>query len=146
MGQLSVPDGAIIYLDTSPIIYSIERHIEYWQLLKPIWEKLPSGNIHLISSELLLLECLIIPLRTNNTVLIDAYDQFLSSRITLHPIRESILRSAAQLRATNNLKTPDAIHAATALNIGCTLFLTNDAGWRTIPGLSVVVLKDILNA
>lgn len=146
MGQLSVPDGAIIYLDTSPIIYSIERHIDYWQLLKPVWEKLPSGNIHIISSELLLLECLIIPLRTNNTVLINAYDQFLSSRITLHPIRESILRSAAQLRATNHLKTPDAIHAATALNIGCTLFLTNDAGLRTIPGLSVVVLKDVLNA
>jgi predicted nucleic acid-binding protein len=78
--------------------------------------------------------------------LINAYEQFLSSRITLFPIRDSILRLAAQLRTTSNLKIPDAIHAATALNIGCTLFLTNDAGLRTVPGLSVVVLKDVLNA
>jgi predicted nucleic acid-binding protein len=146
MGQLSVPDGAIIYLDTAPIIYSIECYLDYWQLLAPIWEKMESGSIQLISSELLLLECLVIPLRTNNTVLINAYEQFLSSRITLFPIRDSILRLAAQFRATNNLKTPDAIHAATALNMGCTLFLTNDAGLRTVPGLSVTVLKDVLNA
>jgi predicted nucleic acid-binding protein len=146
MGQLSIPDGATLYLDTAPIIYSIERHHDYWQLLTPVWEKLHSGNIQLISSELLLLECLVIPLRTNNTVLINAYEQFLSSRITLFPIHDSILRLAAQLRATNSLKTPDAIHAATALNVGCTRFLTNDAGLRAIPGLSVVVLKDVLNA
>jgi predicted nucleic acid-binding protein len=146
MGQLSLPDSAIVYLDTAPIIYSIERHPDYWQLLTPIWEKLQSGSIQLMSSELLLLECLVIPLRTNNTVLITAYEQFLSSRITLFPIHDSILRLAAQLRATNNLKTPDAIHAATALKIGCTQFLTNDAGLRTVSGLSVVVLKDILNA
>jgi predicted nucleic acid-binding protein len=38
------------------------------------------------------------------------------------------------------------LHAATAVNIGCTLFLTNDSGLRTVPGLSVIVLKDVLNA
>ena len=42
-------------------------------------------------------------------------------------------------------KTPDAIHAATALNKGCTVFLTNDAALRKVPGLSTVVLKDMLN-
>jgi len=50
MGQLNVPDGAIIYLDTAPIIYSIERYLDYWQLLAPVWEKLESGSIQLIST------------------------------------------------------------------------------------------------
>lgn len=146
MGQLAIPDGAIVYLDTAPIIYSIERHVDYWQLLTPLWQKLQAGNITLVSSELLILECLVMPLKTNNRVLIDAYEQFLSTRITLHPIEESILRLAAQLRARNKLKTPDSIHAATALSHSPTLFLTNDAGFHDIPNLSVVVLKDVLNA
>jgi hypothetical protein len=72
MGQLSVPDGAIVYLDTTPVIYSIEQHPDYWQLLIPLWEKWQTGTVQLISSELLLLECLVMPLRTNNTVLINA--------------------------------------------------------------------------
>jgi hypothetical protein len=62
MGQLSISDGAIVYLDAAPVIYSIEQHPSYWQLLVPLWGKLQAGNIQLISSELLLLECLVIPL------------------------------------------------------------------------------------
>jgi predicted nucleic acid-binding protein len=146
MGQLNIANGAIVYLDTAPIIYSIERNPDYWQLLVPLWQKLQAGTIQLISSELLLLECLVIPIRTNNTILINAYEQFLATRITLFPISESILRTATQLRAANNLKTPDAIHAATALSHKCTTFLTNDEGFWNIPHLPVVVLKDVLNA
>jgi predicted nucleic acid-binding protein len=146
MGQLAIPDGAIVYLDTAPIIYSIERHADYWQLLIPFWQKLQAGSITLISSELLILECLVMPLKNNDRVLIDAYEQFLSTRITLLPIQESVLRLAAQLRARNKLKTPDSIHAATALSHSPTLFLRNDAGFHNISNLSVVVLKDVLNA
>lgn len=146
MGQLIIPDGAIVYLDTAPIIYSIERHIDYWQLLIPLWQKIQTGSISLISSELLILECLVIPLKTNNKLLINAYEQFLSTRITLFPIQENILRLAAQLRARNKLKTPDSIHAATALSHKPTLFLTNDSGFQNIPNLSIVVLKDVLNS
>jgi predicted nucleic acid-binding protein len=145
MGQLIIPDGAIVYLDTAPIIYSIERHSDYWQLLTPLWQKIQAGSIQLISSELLILECLVMPLKNNDRILINAYKQFLSTRITLLPIQESILRSAAQLRASNKLKTPDSIHAATAISNSPNIFLTNDAGFHNIPNLSVVVLKDVLN-
>jgi predicted nucleic acid-binding protein len=145
MGQLTLPDGATVYLDTAPVIYSIEYHPDYWTLLTPLWQKLQAGEIQVVSSELLILECLVLPLKTNNTILITAYEQFLTTRIRLFPIREATLRSSAQLRATHNLKTPDAIHAATALSAGCTLFLTNDTGLRSVAGLSVVILKDVLN-
>jgi predicted nucleic acid-binding protein len=50
------------------------------------------------------------------------------------------------VRATTRLKTPDAIHAATALREGCTLFLTNDAQFRTIANLPVTVLQEVLTA
>jgi predicted nucleic acid-binding protein len=60
------------------------------------------------------------------------------------PITRHILEAAAQLRATTGLKTPDAIHAATALHGGCTLFVTNDPAFRRVPQLNVAVLGDIV--
>jgi predicted nucleic acid-binding protein len=55
-----------------------------------------------------------------------------------------LLREAARLRATiPSLRTPDAIHAATAPLVGCPLFATNDPGFRRVPGLPVVVLQDL---
>ena len=44
------------------------------------------------------------------------------------------------------LKTPDAIHAATALLAGCALFVTNDRGFKRVPGLRLAVLDDVLVA
>jgi predicted nucleic acid-binding protein len=146
MGQLIIPDNATVYVDTAPIIYSIELHPDYWTLLQPLWVKQQAQEIRLMSSELLWLEILVFPLKYKNQPLIQLYEELLRDDIQLIAIDKTILRTAAEIWATTNLKTPDAIHAATALNMGCTLFLTNDAGLRTIPGLSVVVLKNVLHA
>ena len=51
---------------------------------------------------------------------------------------------AARLRATTKLRTLGAIQAATAILAGCTLFVTNDFGFRAVPGLPVVILDDLL--
>ncbi len=56
----------------------------------------------------------------------------------------SILRKAVQLRADLNLKTPDAIHAATATISGCDYLLTNDDGLRRLTQLKVTVLFDLI--
>lgn len=48
---------------------------------------------------------------------------------------------SAFIRATTNLKTPDAVHAATALSVNCTQVITNDKGFRNMSGLPVVGAK-----
>jgi predicted nucleic acid-binding protein len=61
------------------------------------------------------------------------------------PITQSILRQTAHsVRATTNLKTADAIHAATAFSVNCTKFLTNDKGFDRVPRLPVVILREVL--
>lgn len=71
-----------------------------------------------MSSELIILECLVGPLKTKDSGLIAAYETALGARdLSLLPVTDQILRDAASLRATHNLKTPDAIHAATALSV-----------------------------
>ena len=57
------------------------------------------------------------------------------------------MREAARLRAIiPGLKTPDAIHAATALIHGCVMFVTNDTVFRRVPNLPLVLLDDVLAA
>lgn len=144
MGQLNIPSSAVVYVDTAIVIYSVEFNPDYWQLLQPLWAKLQANEITIVSSELTLMECLVVPLRNGNTLLIDTYEQLLSSQVSLVPISQTILKNAAQLRATTSLRTPDAIHAATSLSEGCTLFLTNDSGFRNVLNLSVVILSEVL--
>ena len=144
MGELTLPESSIVYVDTQILIYSVEKHLAYWSLLRPMWLKSKTGGIQIISSELALLETLVAPLRNADSVLITAYETLLlSTEMQLMPMTRAILREAAQLRAQRNLKTPDAIHAATAIAHGCSIFITNDNGFRRVSTLPLVVLSDI---
>lgn len=66
------------------------------------------------------------------------------SDLELLPVTVAVLRDGAALRAGFGLKTPDAIHAATASRAGCSMYLTNDTGFRRVPGLSPTILEDFL--
>jgi predicted nucleic acid-binding protein len=146
MGRLNLPANSLVYLDTVTIIYSVERFPEYVTLLDPMWQQLRSGTIQIIISELALLETLVLPIRQSNADLIRRYETLLlSSEVNLMPITPSILKSAATLRAQNNRKTPDAIHASTALSAGCSAFITNDLGFRRVSNLPALILKDFVN-
>lgn len=145
MGQLIIPASSVIYIDTSVVIYSVEWNPDYYALLQPLWLKFQTGEIELVSSELILMEALVLPFRNSDTFLLNAYEQLLlSEKMRLIPINQTVLRQAANLRATANLKTPDAIHAATALAVNCIQFITNDKGFRNVSGLPVVVLSEVL--
>ena len=145
MGQLVIPSNSKIYIDTAVAIYSVEWNSEYFELLQPLWLKFQTGEIELVSSELILMETLVLPLRNEDSLLINAYeDLLLSEPVQLIPIDQSILRQAANLRATNSLKTPDAIHAATAMAANCDLLITNDNGFRNLAELPVVILSEVL--
>ena len=144
MGQLILPSSGTIYIDTSVVIYTIEGNPDYYSLLQPLWSKFYVGEIQIISSELILMEVLVVPLRNGNNSLIADYEELLSSQVQLIPINQSVLKKAANIRARTNLKTPDAIHAATALSVSCNQFITNDKGFRNVSSLPVVILSEIL--
>lgn len=147
MGTLNIPRSSLVYLDTSIIIYSVEKLSEYYSLLEPIWIKLKTREIEVITCELTLLEALVLPIKTGNLELIKTYKKLLlSSEIQLAPITRSILTDAANLRATKSLKTPDAIHAATAQSSDCNIFLTNDMGFRNLTDLNVIILSQVLKS
>jgi predicted nucleic acid-binding protein len=146
MGSLILPPSGPVYADAQIFIYSVEKHPTYAPALRPLWEAVTRGTLEVVSSELTLLETLIGPLKSGDVVLEADYENlYLSPGIRLLPITLPILRAGARQRAIlSSLRTPDALHAATASSCGCSLFLTNDAIFRRIPGLPVVVLDDML--
>jgi predicted nucleic acid-binding protein len=145
VGSLTLPAAGLVYLDANAVIFSVEKHPAYWPLLQPIWQAAKGSSIELVSSDLVLMETSIGPLKSGDSALANAYEQlFQQAQTRLFPITQPILREAARLRATTNLKTPDALHAATAMDANCALFITNDAGFRSVPGLSLVILDDLL--
>jgi hypothetical protein len=91
VGTLSLPPFGEIYLDTAPIIYSVEKHADYWSLLRPAWEMAESGQILLVSSELAWLEALTGPLKRGDAQLAATYEQLFTSTDMLIEITPDIL-------------------------------------------------------
>jgi len=148
LGTLVLPVSGAVYVDANTLIYRIEIIQPYLATAAPLWDALRAGTQEVITSELSLLETLVKPLQLGNTALQKLFETVLynTKGFSCLPITRQILEEAAQIRATFGLKTPDAIHAATALIEGCTLFVTNDVAFRRIPGLNVAILNEIAAA
>jgi predicted nucleic acid-binding protein len=132
-----------VYVDTNAIIYRVERIEPYLTASKPLWDALDAGLIEVVTSDLSLLEVLVKSLRDGNVTLVNLYRTVIlgTAGLAAHPMTRSVLEAAARIRAQFGLKTPDAIHAASSQATGATLFITNDAGFRRVPGLPVEVLS-----
>ena len=148
MGSLALPAGVRPYVDAQCVIYSVEQFPTWGPLLEPMWQAVQAGTLRVATSELTLMECLVLPYRRSDQQLIADFEKTLHDPcVDLIAITPDILRAAAKLRAIiPKLRTPDAIHAATAQAAGCTLFVTNDSAFRPVPGLTVAVLQDVLAA
>ena len=128
-----------IYLDASPIIYWVEKVAAYYPQVDA---RIKQAGITLTSSHLALMECLILPLRQGQSGLKQDYDDFFATQVNqLVPFTESIFRKAADIRAQHNFRTPDALHLAAALASASDMFLTNDAGLKAFPQITVEVVS-----
>jgi len=145
MGSLTLPASGTVYVDANAIIYSVEKIEPYSTLLQPMWLAAQAGAISLVGSELLVLETLVKPIQQADALSEATYRALLlaSHELTLVPITLAILENAARLRASLRLKTPDAIHASTALHTSSAMVVTNDYDLQRVPGLSVAVFSDI---
>jgi predicted nucleic acid-binding protein len=121
-------------IDTAPLIYLIERHPRYFELMLNVVQVISQGELRAYSTVLTLTEVLTQPLRANNSTFVSAYEAILQDSVgfQLVPIDAPIARLSAELRAKYALKTPDAIQIATAIYMNCQAFLTNDLGLKHV--------------
>ena len=115
----------IAALDTNIFIYVLEANPDFCDESINLLKYVESGSISAMASELVVLE--LHSGKTLNESKIKKLQDFIkSTQVKLIPIDTSVLLKAAELRRQHNLKTPDAIHLATAIIHKCNYFVTND--------------------
>lgn len=145
MGRLTLPESGSVYVDAQIVIYTVERFPRYVDAVLPLWQASTAGQLEIVTSELSLLEVMVGPMKTGSQHLIDAYQELLTgTEIGLVPIDTQVLLEAARLRAKTSLRTPDAIHAATAILAGCDTLITNDLAFRSVSSINVQILRDVV--
>ncbi len=120
-----------IYLDSCVVIYLVERHPLYEPRLRARLESLREAELAV--SPLVRLEVLVRPLRDGDEALVQLYRLFLAEQLMLD-MPEEVYDAALSLRTQHTLKTPDALHLATAQFHNCSQFWTNDDRLAAIAG------------
>ncbi|TMC21894.1 MAG: type II toxin-antitoxin system VapC family toxin [Chloroflexi bacterium] len=146
MGWVEELRGKVIGVDTAPFIYFIERKPIYVDTLRPFFQAVSRGDIRIVTSTVTLLEVLVVPLRNNEESVAQQYRDILfrTQGLTTYVVTRPIAEEAARLRAVHNLRTPDSIHMATAINAAASFFLTNDVKLPSSPRLPTLVLDNLI--
>src|SRR5688500_6470272 len=120
----ALPEQALLLLDTAPIIYCLEGHDKLAQRFQPLFEAHRQGELRFAVTSITIAEVLIGPLRSQDEALAHRYRAILESWQVVD-LDADIAESAARLRASLNLKLPDAVQAASALAINADALVTH---------------------
>ena len=131
----------MIYLDANVVIRLVEGDTA---TRKPLEARLASSlgmPSSLVTSRLTRLECRSKPLQAGDVGTLTRFDVFFAGvELRLEEVSEAVVEGATELRAKYNLETPDAIHLATAIAVGATVFLTGDRALARCAEVPVEVL------
>jgi predicted nucleic acid-binding protein len=135
----------IAFLDASALIYLIEGAEPFAAKLRKelaaATRKYP--DMEAAVSRLSWLECRVGPMKGNDSPTLAAFDAFFTRPDLIWvELTRDVVELAAVIRVETGLKTPDALQAASCLQLGGNhLFLTGDSAFRRVAGLNVKVLR-----
>lgn len=138
------------FLDANIIIYRVEAvepfNSHALATLKELVMQHPDSGFAV--SRLSVMECLVKPLREQNSTNIARYRAFFSSAgLRIIEINAPVIEAATSIRVQHGLRTPDAIQAASALSLsGPVIFLTGDKQFCKVNGLNVKLVTTNIGA
>jgi predicted nucleic acid-binding protein len=127
MGSM-IPKGSRVLLDTVALIYFLEENERHSKKTEKIFGRIESGELQGVMANLVFAE-LLVPLYRSGDPQAAAglSNQLINFRnLEIIPLTTEISMEAARLRAEHGLRTPDAIHGATAIITQASGILTND--------------------
>jgi predicted nucleic acid-binding protein len=124
-GDVPPPYG----VDTMLFVYHFEGNERFGEAAGRLLQAAEDGRCRLVASVLALLETLVVPKRLGRDDLCRRYRELFQSfpNLTLAPIDAETAETAADLRARHGLRTPDALHLATAVRAGAAAFVSADS-------------------
>jgi len=132
-----LPEGALLLIDSAPIIYVLEAHPKFAWRFGPLFEAHAAGRVRFAVTTITIAEVLTGPIKAGDEALARRYRVILES---WRPIALSvdIAESAARLRASLRLGLADAVQAASALAINAAALVTHDRDFSRVKSLRVV--------
>ncbi len=119
--------GLRLYLDSCVLIYALEGFGRFRTHTLQQLEQYASDQW--VISDLVRMECLVGPLRSDDQLRLLAFRSFFSDCEVL-PLTAEVFDLAARWRAEQRLSTADALHLAAALHGGCDALLSNDRAFQ----------------
>lgn len=132
----------ILFLDTNIVIYVVEGNPAFAPKAVLRLAAAQSAGDSFTVSDLTRMECLVGPLKTNNTAVEASFHAFFTrSDVRVVAITGAVCDRAAHIRAAHNFKPMDNLQFAAAVEHGANVFLTTDARLGSFTDLSVEVLS-----
>ena len=133
--------GSRIALDTVPFVYFLERHPTFFGAAKDLFERIEKGKIEAVASTLVLTELLVPAFREEDSSRAREVLRLLTHfpHLKLVEVTASIASEASRIRAETSLRTPDALHLATALMQKVDWFVTNDKAFIRLHNLPLKI-------
>ena len=134
----------IAFFDASALIYLIEGAEPFASKVRK--ELATAAKTHpdlgAAVSRLSWMECRVGPMRSNDNSTLAAFDSFFAQPdLVWIDMTKTVVELAAAIRVQTGLKTPDALQAASCLQLnGEHLFLTGDSAFKRVAELNVKVL------
>ena len=138
----------ILYgIDSMVFVYHFEGNEEFGPAAGRLLRSAEEGECRLVCSIVSLLEVLVVPKRQGREDLCRIYREVFESfpHLSMLPVDADIAEIASDLRSVHNLRTPDAIHLATAMHAGAVAFVSQDGRLKGIQpkGLKVLQLSSL---
>jgi predicted nucleic acid-binding protein len=133
----TLPAGALLLVDSAPIIYTLEAHERFAGRFEPMFRRHADGELVLAVTTVTVAEVLTGPLRAGEEALAKRYRAALDAWQVVD-LTSDIAESAARLRGQYGLKLPDAIQLASALSINAHALVTHDRDFARVRGVRVL--------
>ena len=123
--QSDLPDGALVLVDSAPIIYVLEHDPRFAPRFRPLFERQDAGGIQFAVTTITIAEVMTGPLKAGEEALAKRYRAVMGSWQVVNLTAE-IAESAARFRARLKLRLPDAIQVASAIAVNADALVTHD--------------------
>ena len=134
-----------VAIDSSVFIYYAEAHPRFGPPAREIFVLCETGKKKIFASTLAITEILTGYRKKKE---IEAEDIFwkiarvLSPNLVFLPATVAVADTAADLRVRYNLRTPDALHLASAIQAEAGCFITNDRKLKAVKEIPVLLLSE----
>jgi predicted nucleic acid-binding protein len=117
----------LIYCDSGILIYWLDHAGSFQMRAENRMAALEAAGDNVAISDLTRLECRVGVLKRRDVAALKVFDDFFArADVQMVPLTALVFDRAAQLRVDLNVKTPDALHLAAAIEARCGRFLCND--------------------